>query len=65
MYKKTSLLILALMALSGLSSCQKNYVCRCTSTSGYYYDSEIKTTKKKAKQFCDQQSVGTKTCVLQ
>lgn len=59
------LLVLGSVALSGLSSCKKDYTCRCETVSGTVYDSKIKTTKKKAKAFCDEQKTSTRTCVLQ
>lgn len=59
------LISLSFLAALALSSCQKDYVCRCTTSSGYTYDSEINTTKKKAKKFCEDQATGTKTCSLQ
>ncbi|MCW3083925.1 MAG: hypothetical protein JWP12_1291 [Bacteroidetes bacterium] len=66
MYKFTTcLLIIGTITLTGLPSCKKDYTCVCKTTSGYTYNSEIKTTKKKAKSFCSDQETSTKTCTLQ
>jgi hypothetical protein len=57
--------IIAVMALSGLSSCKKDYTCVCKTTGGAVYNSDIKTTKKKAQAFCDDQQTTGRTCTLQ
>lgn len=59
------LLIGSAAILSGLSSCKKDYTCVCTTSSGTVYNSEIKTTKKKAEKFCKDQNTSTRTCTLQ
>lgn len=53
--KKVVLSVFALSLLS-LASCKKDYVCKCTSTSGGYTASStltIHATKKDAKDACD------------
>ena len=62
---KICLLFIGAIALTGLPACKKDYTCACKTTSGYTYNSEIKTTKKKAKSFCSDQETSTKTCTLQ
>jgi hypothetical protein len=59
------LLIAAIITLSGLSSCKKDYTCVCKTTGGAVFNSDIKTTKKKAQAFCDDQQTAGRTCTLQ
>jgi hypothetical protein len=64
MPKITLFLFLAILAVSG-TSCKKDYTCTCTSSAtSYTFDSHIKTTKKKAKEFCAAQATGTLSCEL-
>ena len=66
MYKITVCLsVIGAMAFTGLSSCKKDYTCVCKTTSGASYNSEIKTTKKKAKSFCAEQETSTRTCSIE
>ncbi len=60
----TRIVVIAIIATLGFSSCKKNYTCACTTTAGSAYNSEIKTTKKKAEAFCSDQQTSTRTCVL-
>ena len=65
MYKITvCLLVATAITLTGLSSCKKDYTCVCTTSLGTTYNSQIKTTKKKAKSFCEDQNTSTRTCTL-
>ena len=66
MYKTLfRLLFIAIIITGGFSSCKKNYDCVCTTASGSVANSYIKTTKKKATNFCSDQETSTKRCVLQ
>jgi hypothetical protein len=65
MNKITFCVLIAASTLTGLSSCKKDYTCVCKTTSGTTYNAQIKTTKKRAKTFCDDQQTSTRTCTLQ
>ena len=59
------LLVTGVIAVMGLSSCKKDYTCVCKTSGGTVYNSEIKTTKKKAEAFCADQQTSGRTCSLQ
>ncbi len=61
----TRVLLIAVISLSGFTSCKKDYICKCTTAGGTVYNSEIKTTKKKAESFCADQQTSGRTCELQ
>jgi hypothetical protein len=66
--KKITLLMIAAIALMGTTSCRKPRTCTCTDAYGGYETSTIVTTKKKAKEYCDnlQNSYGSGvTCTLE
>ncbi len=66
MYKTIlRLLFASIILLGGFTSCRKNYDCVCTTSSGSVANSNIKTTKKKATNFCSDQETSTKKCTLQ
>jgi hypothetical protein len=65
MNKITVGLLAGAITLIGLPSCKKDYTCVCTTTYGTVYNSQIKTTKKRAKTFCSDQNTSTRTCTLQ
>ena len=65
MHKITVCLLVTAISLTGLSSCKKDYTCTCTTSLGTVYNSQIKTTKKKAETFCSDQNASTRTCTLQ
>lgn len=58
-------LVVGAMGLTGLQSCKKDYTCVCKTNAGKVYNSDIKTTKKKAESFCSSQQTADRTCSLQ
>lgn len=52
--KKLTVLFLALCLLAGLSSCKKEYTCKCTVAGLSSATTTIKDTKKNAKAKCDE-----------
>ena len=58
MKAKISLTVLVVLMLT---SCKKNYTCNCFNPSGVFKTYEIKDTKKKATEKCNDYSKGYQT----
>jgi hypothetical protein len=59
---KGALYIFAILGL--FMSCKKDHTCECRNSNGTYEAGETKSTKNKAKKYCESLSGGDTQCYL-